>query len=101
MTVFKIKNPSHSKHPIHTVDGVRHIGARLTREFDLSGPGEKLVRASEVLQLIEPASQKARKSTQRAADAETDSEASDVHGEGDTASAGGSEEGGGGAQGSL
>lgn len=49
MTVFKIKNPSHSKHPIHTVDGVRHIGARLTREFDLSGPGEKLVRASEVL----------------------------------------------------
>jgi hypothetical protein len=95
MTLFKIKNPSHSKQPIHTVDGVQHIGPRRTREFDLSAPGEKLVRASDVLQLIEPATQKPRKATQKPTDAETDSEASDVHGEGDTAPEGGPEEGSG------
>jgi hypothetical protein len=63
MTVFKIKNLTASKQPLHTVEGVRNIGPRRTREFDLSAPGEKLVRASEVLEIVEGTKPKPQKSS--------------------------------------
>lgn len=96
----KIKNSSHTRQPIHTVDGVRHIGARKTRSFELSKPGEKLVNASEALSIVSEekpkAKAKTKKITSKPVEAQRAPEALDVHGEGGSAPAGGSDEGGGG-----
>lgn len=67
--MIKITNKSEIKQPVHTVAGVVYIQPGQSRDVELSEPGAKLVEKSDVL---ETASKRARKSTRKPVEAETD-----------------------------
>lgn len=67
--MVKITNKSDIKQPVHTVAGVVFIHPGHSRDVELSEPGEKLVEKSDTL---DTSAKRARKSTRKPVDAETD-----------------------------